>query len=140
MKIFTKLLSSLLFLCSFGECIQCYIFHLWVLDKHLIEAKIALYIRTFISSAFKDAFSGLVCIFYCNVCLEMRQCLLEYRRIFNNILRINDESDTSRNIFFKLHIYFSNNVLNYNIQYQYFHLWLFFFFKVQVRGLLDHRF
>lgn len=58
----------------------------------------ALFFRALFSSEFRGTFFGLVCVFYCCVCWKLRQFLLEHRKLFKNILKINLRCDL-QNIF-----------------------------------------
>lgn len=102
-KILIKILCVLPLLYSFGEMytmlyFPTVTFYMWMLDTNSIKTKVALYFRALFSSEFRGTFFGLVCIFYCCVCCKLRQILLEYRKHFKNILKVNLRCDL-QNIF-----------------------------------------
>lgn len=102
-KILIIVLCVLPLLYSFGEMytmmyFPTVTFYMWMFDKNSIKTKAALFFRALFSSEFRGTFFGLVCIFYCCVCWKLRQFLLEHRKHFKNILKINLRYDL-QNIF-----------------------------------------
>ena len=103
-KVLFIVLCLLPFVYSFGEMytmlyFPAIIFYLWSLDKNAMKTKVSLYTRAFFSSAFRYTFCGLVCIFYCTICWEIRQFFLKYRKVFKHILKTNLNSNIIGNNF-----------------------------------------
>lgn len=92
LKYSTFILCILPFVYAIGEtCTLLYyriiIFLLWDLSKEDVTTDILLYLRGFCSSIQRDTFPGILCVFYCSMCWEIRQLLLEYRNLFKNIIK-----------------------------------------------------